>query len=189
MHVYGAKGFEAETGHTITTDVVMDDETFERETLRLASEDPDEIIGANDPTRTDYACHTLTGHRLHARSAVARALHGFLRRNVIGANGVTIDLGRRRLFTGYARLAAQLSASECYWPGCHVNVSQCQIDHLTPHAQSRDRGGGEGGGLTNPHNGAPCCGKHNRLKEHGYTVTRLDDGTIHIQRPDGTTLE
>ena len=189
VHVYAAKALKAETGHTITTDIVIDDETVERETLRSVGENPDVVMGANNPTRDDYVCRTLTGHRLHARSAVARALLGYLRRNVIGADSVTIDLGRRRLFTGYARLAAQLNASECYWPGCHVNVSNCQVDHLTPHS-NRDAPGGldPGGGLTNPANAGPCCGKHNRHKERGYTVTRLEDGTIHIQRPDGTTL-
>lgn len=189
VHEYAARAFKAETGHEITTDIVIDDETFERETLRLAGEDPDETMGPNDPTRDDYASHTLTGHRLPARATVARALLGHLRRNVIGADGVTINLGRRRLFTGYARLAAQLNATECYWPGCHVNVSHCQIDHLTPHAERDGPGGPDpGGGLTNPANAGPCCGKHNRHKERGYTVRRRADGTIEIRRPDGTQL-
>jgi len=86
------------------------------------------------------------------------------------------------LYTGYARLAAQLNAHECYWPGYHVNVSNCQIDHLTPHADDR------GGGCTTPHNAGVACGKHNRHKERGYTVTRLPDGTIQIRRPDHTIL-
>ena len=186
VHVYAARALQDETGHTITTDIVIDDETFERHAAELAGED----VGQDDPCRADYTCATLTGHRLHARTAVARALLGYLRRNVVGADGVTTDLGRRRLFTGYARLAAQLSASECYWPGCHVNVSQCQVDHLRPHSNRDGPGGPDpGGGLTSPHNGAPCCGKHNRHKERGYTVTRREDGTIHIQRPDGSTLD
>ena len=185
VHVYAAKGLAAEGGPTITTDVVIDDETFDRETARLMGED----VPVDDPQREDYACHTMSGIRLHPRTAVARALLDYLRRDVIGADGVTIDLGRRRIFTGYARIAAKLNASECYWPGCHVNVNSCQIDHLTPHAQARDRGGGEGGGLTNPENAGPCCGKHNRHKERGYSVRRLRDGTIEIRRPDGTVLD
>lgn len=182
VHQYAARALKAETGHEITTDVVIDDETFEREVCKLGHE----RVDADDPTRDDYTCATLTGHRLPAKTAVSRALLGHLRRNVIGADSVTIDLGRRRMFTGYARLAAQLSANECYWPGCHVNVSRCQIDHLTPYTETRDRGGG---GETNPHNAGPACGKHNRHKERGYTVTRQADGTIHIQRPNGTILQ
>lgn len=181
VHEYAARALKAETGHEITTDVVIDDETFEREVRKIGHEQ----VNADDPTRDDFACHTLTGHRLHPRTAVSRALLGYLRRNVVGADSVTIDLGRRRVFTGYARLAAQLSANECYWPGCHVNVTNCQIDHLTPYTPTRDRGGG---GETNPHNAGPACGKHNRHKERGYTVTRLANGTIEIRRPDGTIL-
>jgi len=163
VHDYAAKGFEAETGIQITTDIKIDDSTFEREALKLVGED----VEPDDPTRNDFICDTLTGARLNARTAVAHALMGYLRRDVI--DSVTIDLGRRRLFTGYARLAAKLNASECYWPGCHVNVSRCQIDHLQPYSDAHDRGGG----CTNPHNAGVACGKHNRHKEHGYTVTAV----------------
>ena len=180
VHIYAARALAEAGGPTVTTDVVIDDETFERETRKLAGED----VEPDDPTRDDYACATMTGSRLPRQRAVAQALLGYLRRNVIGADSVTINLGRRRLFTGYARLAAQLNASECYWPGCHVNVSRSQIDHLTPHSDAHDRGGG----LTNPHNAGVACGKHNRHKERGYTVSRLPDGIIEVRRPDGTIL-
>ena len=181
VHEYAAKALADAGGPVITTDIQIDDATFERESRKLMGED----VAPADPTRDDFACHSLTGHRLPPRTAVAHALLGHLRRNVIGADSVTIDLGRRRNFTGYARLAAQLNSGECYWPGCHVNVSRCQIDHLLPYSETRDRGGG---GLTNPHNAGPACGKHNRHKERGYTVARLPDGTIEIRRPDGTIL-
>ena len=187
VHVYAARALEEEGGPTIITDVVIDDETFERETRKLLGES----VEPDDPQREDFTCHTLSGSVLPPRTAVAHALLGDLRRCVIGADSVTIDLGRRRLFTGYARLAAQLQSDECYWPGCHVKVNRCQIDHLTPHSDrgrdpttQRDRGGG----ATNPHNGGAACGTHNRHKEHGYTVTRLVDGSIQIRRPDGTIL-
>ena len=187
VHVYAARALEAEGGPTIITNVVIDDETFERETTKLLGES----VEPDDPQREDFTCHTLSGSTLPPRTAVAHALLGDLRRCVIGADSVTIDLGRRRLFTGYARLAAQLQSDECYWPGCHVKVNRCQIDHLTPHSDrgrdpttQRDRGGG----ATNPHNGGAACGTHNRHKERGYTVTRLADGNIQIRRPDGTIL-
>lgn len=187
VHVYAAKGLAAEGGPNVVTDIVIDDETFERETLRLLGD----AVEPDDPQREDFACRTLSGSVLPARTAVAQALLGELRRVVIGAESVVIDLGRKRLFTGYARLAAQLGADECYWPGCHLNVTQCQIDHLTPHSdRGRDPTTGldKGGGQTDPSNGCPLCGTHNRHKEYGYTVTRQPDGTIHIMRPDGTTL-
>ncbi len=187
VHVYAAKALAAEGGPTIVTDIVIDDETFERETLKLLAEE----VEPTDPTRDDFECSTLSGSVLPPRTAVANALLGHLRRVVIGADNVTIDLGRRRLFTGYARLAAQLQSDECYWPGCHVKVTRCQIDHLTPYS---DRGRDpttqfdRGGGGTNPRNGGAACGTHNRHKEHGYTVTRKLDGSIEIRRPDGTIL-
>ncbi|RZV48806.1 MAG: HNH endonuclease [Acidimicrobiales bacterium] len=206
VHIYAAKGLEADGGPTITTDIVIDNETFERETLKLLGADvePRDPLGVlaagqkasssearyDDPRREDFVCRTLNGARLSPRSAVAHALLGHLRRAVIGADSVVIDLGRRRLYTGYARLAAQLQNHECYWPGCHVPATSCQIDHLTPHSdRSNDPAAPDpGGGLTNSHNAGPACGKHNRHKENGYTVTRLSDGTIEIRRPDGTIL-
>ncbi len=184
VHVYAAKGLEAEGGPTITTEVLLDNETLERESKKIVGEEVEPI----DPCRESFACHTKTGHRLPPNVAAARAFLGHLQRVVIGADSVVIDLGRRRLFTGYARLAAQLNAHECYWPGCHVNVSNCQIDHLTPHAHN-DGAPDRGGGLTNPQNAGVACGKHNRHKERGYTVTRLATGAIEIRRPDGTVLK
>ena len=186
VHVYAARALASEGGPVVTTDIVIDDKTFERETLKLMGED----VEPDDPQREDFACHTLSGSTLPPRTATAHALLGHLRRVVVGADSVTIDLGRRRLFTGYARLAVQLGSSECYWPGCHVSATNCQIDHITPHSdRGRDPTGvAKGGGATNSRNGAPACGTHNRHKELGYTVTRLTDGTIHIRRPDGTTL-
>ena len=189
VHVYAAKGLEAEGGPKIVTDVMIDDETFERETLSLAGEDPDEVLGDVDPCRDDFVCRTLTGSKLSPKSAVTHALLNDLRRVVIGADSVVINQGRQRTFTGYARLAAQFNASECYWPGCHVTVKNCQIDHLTPHREAKDNENRDrGGGLTNPHNAGVACGKHNRHKERGYTVYRDAQGHIRITRPDGTQL-
>jgi len=103
---------------------------------------------------------------------------------VIGADSIVIDLRRRRrLFTGPAQLAVKLASSECYWPGCHVPVSDCQVDHLLPWADH------SGGGRTNPGNGGPACGKHNRHKERGFSVWRDEAGTWHVHRPDGTELD
>ena len=77
----------------------------------------------------------------------------------------------------------RLANTECYWPGCHVPVTDCQIDHLIPWADH------SGGGSTNPGNGGPACGRHNRYKQHGYTVHRDPTGHWHTHRPDGTEIE
>ncbi|CAN5904178.1 hypothetical protein BH23ACT2_BH23ACT2_22310 [soil metagenome] len=129
-----------------------------------------------------FRCSTLDGHPVDVTEAVAAALIGHVRRAVIGADSVVIDLGRRRrLFTGPAQLAARLGATHCYWPGCHVPVTDCQTDHLRPWGDRR-------GGSTNPGNGGAACGKHNRHKERGFTVTRDPAGHWYTYRPDGTEI-
>lgn len=60
-----------------------------------------------------------------------------------------------------------------------VPTRRCDIDHLRPHRSD---------GRTNPGNGEPVCGCHNRIKERGFTVTRCPDGGLSITRPDGTRL-
>jgi len=112
---------------------------------------------------------------------IANALLGHVRRIVIDERGVVINQSRKvRLFRGNAALAARITATVCYWPGCWHPVTNCQIDHLLPAADH--------GGPTDQDNGGPCCGHHNRLKTHGYTVTRLHDGTIAVHRPDGKRI-
>ena len=70
--------------------------------------------------------------------------------------------------------------------GCHVPVTQCQIDHMKPWAEQAD---GTGGGCTCPENGVPACGRHNRHKQRGYTVHRDQNGHWHTIHPDGTEIE
>ncbi|MEZ5245754.1 MAG: HNH endonuclease signature motif containing protein [Acidimicrobiales bacterium] len=89
-------------------------------------------------------------------------------------------LGRRsRLFTGNARDAALLTEVRCYWTGCWIPASKCHIDHLTPWRRH---------GRTSPGNGAPGCGKHNRIKEHGFHAWRTESGEWKLTRPDGTPI-
>jgi hypothetical protein len=72
-----------------------------------------------------------------------------------------------------------INGRRCIWPGCGRASSRNHIDHTHEHAR---------GGLTTPANGGPACGRHNRLKTHGYSVHRDTDGTWHVYRPDGTEL-
>ena len=167
-------------GSRIVTDVVIDQDTFERLAAILAGgtvEEPDPLFSAFPATK--YRCSTLDGHPVEATEAVAHALIGHIRRVVIGSDSVVIDLGRdRRLFTGAAALAVKLSQTTCSWPGCLVPVTQCQCDHVEPWTRRPD---GRGGGCTCPGNGASCCGRHNREKERGYTVHR--DRHRHLAHP------
>ncbi|QXC63347.1 13E12 repeat family protein [Aquihabitans sp. G128] len=202
------RGFAASAvggvGAAITTNVVIDQDTFERYLRRLAGAADEQVAvdldAAPGTPGARFRCSTIDGQPLDPSEVVAQALVGHLRRVVVGADGVVTDLGRRsRCFTGPAAIAVRLSSSRCYWPGCEVPASGCQIDHLTAWADRGDAGSGSGGGgsggggpggggATCPANGAPACGRHNRLKEHGFTVTRDAVGQFHVLRPDGTEI-
>ncbi len=127
----------------------------------------------------DKRCETTTGIPISPRDAVIASFLGHVRRVVVDGSGRVIDLGRRRRFTGAARDAVLLDGRRCLWPGCGRASARNQIDHTHEHSR---------GGLTTPDNGGPACGRHNRLKSHGYTAHRDAGGTWHVHRPDGTEL-
>jgi hypothetical protein len=159
-----------------TADLMIDHLTFEDQLQRLLGCDPEPL----DPTDRNRFSRTSDGSWVNPAEIVAFAMIGHVRRVVYDSAGVVIDMGRRqRLFTGSARDAAMLSELRCYWRGCWVPASKCQIDHLHP---------ARAGGRTDPGNGAPACGHHNRVKEHGFHAWRDADGEWHLQRPDGTDV-
>ncbi|MEZ5408225.1 MAG: DUF222 domain-containing protein [Acidimicrobiales bacterium] len=139
-----------------------------------------ERSGWCDPDR--YRCSTLDGMALEPVEQFFSSLANEIRRVIVNTKGVVIDLGRKaRLFTGSARLAAQLQSPHCVWPGCDLPTSRCEVDHL--HEYGR-------GGPTNPDNGAPLCGFHNRWKQKRFSITRDPvTGRWRTYRPDGSTIE
>lgn len=186
------------TGVTVepTVNIIVDQTTFERQlaslldpTLdRLGSNpaDPDPPASPADPAvggGLGAMCRTAGGWPLDPLDAVAAAVVGRVRRVVIGADGVIIDLGRRRrLFAGSAREAAIVQAGldrlgRCIWPGCRL--AHLQIDHTTDWAHA---------GPTNVANATPLCGHHNRFKTRGYTTRRDPHGRWHTHRPGGTEI-
>ncbi len=171
------------SGKPITiNNVVIDQETFQRWTRKHAGVE----VEPDDPSRPSYRCSTIDGDPLEPGEVVANALNGELRRVLVDSKSVVIDLGRKtRLFTGNARLAAQIPDQACTWVGCHVRMSACQIDHSHPWNPAD----GGPGGCTCPENAAGMCGRHNRHKQHGYQTHRGPDGNWVIIRPDGTQLE
>ena len=139
------------------------------------------IFGGNpEPTDPDlFRCETLDGTPLDPTEAIASALMSKVRRVIVDANSTVTDLGETRYFTGNARLAVKLQNTTCVWPGCCVPSSACEADHIVEHSRS---------GRTNPGNGAPLCGKHNRWKQKGFTIWRDPAGQWHTMRPDGTEI-
>ncbi len=157
----------------IVHNIVWDAATMEELARRFGGQQPRPL----DPTTS--VCRTLDGVALDPSEAFASVLVDKLRRVVVDAAGVVIDLGRARRFTGGARLAVQISDSHCPWPGCEVPTSVCEIDHSVDHAR---------GGETHPHNGGPFCGRHNRHKQKGFAVWRDPSGVWHTYRPDGSEV-
>jgi hypothetical protein len=118
---------------------------------------------------------------LDPRAVVAAALVGQVRRKVIGADGVVLDMGRRqRLFNGPLRDAVLQSSPRCTHKGCNVAGEHCEADHLIPYAR---------GGPTNARNGGPRCDRHNNPSRNNGTITIRDSkGLWHTYRPDGTEI-
>ncbi|MGZ0229230.1 MAG: DUF222 domain-containing protein [Acidimicrobiales bacterium] len=122
-----------------------------------------------------FRCETIDGVLLDPSEAFINSLTASFRRVVVDAKGAVIDLSHARLFTGLARHAINLQSPLCIWPGCYLVSSRCQGDHLHPYGE---------GGRTNPDNGAPLCGKHNRHKNQGFVTQRDPDGAWRTFRPD-----
>lgn len=139
-----------------------------------------------DPARPSTSqrlrlCETAAGAPVDPHDLVIAALIGQVRRVVVDSAGRVIDLGRRsRLFVGAAREAVLLTGDRCCHPGCEMRVPRIQIDHIDAWATR--------GGSTNPFNGDPECGKHNRDKQHGRFTVKRDHTGWHHYRPDGTEI-
>lgn len=197
-------GAEART----CTDLVQDVVTFERTLAKMCGADPgpdprlatwwDDLIdtlddpdpdpdpgsGAREPDGglVGYRCGTIGGRPLDPTEVVVATLIGQVRRIVTGADSVVLDMGRKtRCFTGARQLAVRLSNATCVWTACDVPASDCQCDHLKAFNGPRQ-------GRTDPGNGAPECGRHNRIKEQGFTLERDRHGRWHLYRPDGTEV-
>ena len=126
-------------------------------------------------------CETVGGVRLHAHDVLRAALAGHVRRVVVDASGVAIDMGRRRrLFEGAAREAAKLLVLRCEHPGCELPAEFCDVDHADEWTD---------GGQTDQHNSRVRCGSHNVDKNtHRWRSTRATNGRTYTIRQDGSIL-
>lgn len=126
-------------------------------------------------------CETSTGQVLHPHTVLRAALAGHIRRAVLGAGNVPINLGRKvRVFTGPARDAAKLLATQCDHLGCGLPAELCQVDHSVEWHE---------GGRTDQDNAGPRCGGHNHEKHRKRWRTRRDiHGRVHTIRADGTIM-
>lgn len=137
-------------------------------------------LAAVDPA--SRRCTTSTGVPVHPDVALKAMLRGSVRRVVVDAHDVVINMGRtQRLFTGKARQAAQLLAVRCGFRGCDVPAEFCDVDHVEPWVD---------GGATDQSNSMPLCGSHDRQKHRKQLRGRRDrHGRIHLVRPNGGVIK
>jgi hypothetical protein len=139
------------SGIRAVLNVVMDWATFCAELARRQ--------GRTDVMFPDErTCRLADGTILAPSQALSLGLAGEVRRLVLDPDGVPLDYGQsRRFFTGDPRTAIELAFPYCTdKAGCDVTSHRCQIDHIVPFTDL---------GPTNPTNGRPLCGPHNRHKE------------------------
>ncbi|MFT5435359.1 MAG: hypothetical protein ACI9OJ_006076, partial [Myxococcota bacterium] len=143
---------------------------------------PDNVFTAAAADVSKRRCETTTGTSVHRDVALRALLAGRLRRVVVDADSVVIDLGRtQRLFGGKAREAAQLLVTTCTHRGCDIPATLCDVDH-------RNEWAGDGG-PTDQANAMPLCGSHDRWK-HANKIRsrRAASGRLFLIKPDGTTV-
>ena len=126
-------------------------------------------------------CETASGTPLHPHDVLRAALAGHIRRVVVDAQGVVIDMGRKaRLFTGPAREAAKLLVRRCDHAGCDLPEDFCEVDHVIEWVDL---------GTTDQVNAGAGCGHHNREKHRRkYTRRRSTHGQSYTIRPDGSII-
>ncbi|MEO6571184.1 MAG: HNH endonuclease signature motif containing protein [Ilumatobacteraceae bacterium] len=186
-----------------TLSVVIDerslDEAFVRPPITLDSGDQIDLseLTVTDDTLIDVLvtdivadphrfllrrCVTATGAAVHPLVALEVALAGHVRRVVIDSRGVVVDLGRKqRLFTGNARLAAQLLNRYCTHPGCRIPAARCDVDHIDGWAADD--------GPTVQRNATIRCGSHDRFKHRERWKVRRDSrGRVYNIRADGSVV-
>jgi hypothetical protein len=177
QRVFAAAAGSTQAGPAVTVDIVIDQATYENQLETMLGGDPTPIPPSHAPHRR---CEDAKGRVVDPRAAVAASLVGQVRRLVVAADGVIVNMGRRqRLFTGASREAVLLSARRCTVIGCTVPGHRCQADHLLPAAW---------GGPTDSANGGPACRFHNPFKNNGTRTIRDAKGRWHTYRPDGTEI-
>ena len=167
---------------SVTVNLIVDEHTYTESLVVHGLAPASALDDVVEPGPGQRRCETSAGTPVHPDDVLTATIHGHIRRIVLDGAGVVTNMGRRRrLFTGAAREAAQLSARRCSRRGCTVPAELCDIDHVHEHAK---------GGATDTINGDPACGGHNRQKNRGYTTVRDPrTGRVVHYRPDGTPMK
>ena len=144
--------------------------------------DTPSVFTGEDVPLSQRRCETSRGQVVHPDLTLQAMLRGRVRRVVLDSKSVVIDMGRaQRLFTGNQREAARLTVATCSARGCSVPASLCDIDHLESWEHL---------GQTNPDNGGPMCGPHNRDKHRRkLRARRTATGRVRLIRDDGSVIK
>ncbi|MGI9606208.1 MAG: HNH endonuclease [Acidimicrobiales bacterium] len=163
-----ARGFKRTDGsfpdpliHIVMSEQVAEDvaarviDAIDPATGRIAEFDPFER--PLDWTDIDKRCETIRGTPLDPLLVLPALLIGRLRRQVIGAEGRTLDLGTNvRLFPKWMKHALLVeSRGRCARDGCDAPFSWLHADHRIPHIK---------GGSTSVENGDMVCDPENGWK-------------------------
>jgi hypothetical protein len=135
--------------------------------------DPLVTVVVDYPTLQGRVCE-LFNRTVITPGTVARILDAAdIERAVFDPTGRVIDLGRRtRFFVGGTRRAVEIRHRTCDHPGCDVDATEADIDHITPHAR---------GGPTIQDNGRPRCPRHHHNRRQPIRPRAPDD----IEPPRG----
>jgi hypothetical protein len=77
----------------------------------------------------------------------------------------------------WMRRLIELRAPRCEWPGCGASAVRCDAEHDAAWPD----------GPTCPCNLGPCCRRHHRIKQLGYTKARGQQSTVTWSDPTGRT--
>ena len=114
--------------------------------------------------------------------AIRFAFLGTISLLTIDDHGRPLNLGRKvRLATADQWIAGSIWHQGCVIPGCDRPATWCHAHHHTYWSH---------GGPTDLTNLPFVCPHHHHLIHHNhFTIRRHDNGTWHLTRPDGTTIE
>ncbi|WP_369132671.1 DUF222 domain-containing protein [Modestobacter sp. I12A-02662] len=137
-----------------------------------------------DPSRNPGAAETGFGATLSAARARWLACDATIRRMVLDADGLPLDVGRdKRVVPPHIRRAVERRDQHCVFAGCGAPTHWCDVHHRLEWIN---------GGRTSLENSALLCERHHTKVHHGFRVERDDTAPPghrwRTYRPDGTEI-
>jgi hypothetical protein len=127
-------------------------------------------------------CETRSGHPVSFQTLARLACEAVCHIVVTDGKGHVLDVGHAfRYATRRQKRALAHQHRGCQFPGCSAPAQWCDAHHITDWSL---------GGPTDMANLALLCPfHHHRTHADGYRLSTTPDGTLEVQRPDGTRIE